>query len=111
MLWFYAPLFDHKISITAEAASGWLAFLGFLQRNLFLAFSTPMAALCQSKNLLTMLAQRDTYPQLLTRARTYPQSCKQKKPANPHLLQPKKWLILLAIWQLSTDFPAFIYYH
>jgi len=78
MLWFYPPLFDHKISITAEAASGCLSFLGFLQRNLFLAFSTPMAALCQSKNLLTMLAQGDTYPQLLARARTYPQSCKQK---------------------------------
>jgi len=78
MLWFYPPLFDHKISITTEAASGCLSFLDFLQRNLFLAFSTPMAALCQSKNLLTMLAQGDTYPQLLARARTYPQSCKQK---------------------------------
>jgi len=37
-----------------------------------------MAAFCQSKNLLTMLAQRDTCPQLLAKMRTYPQSCKQK---------------------------------
>ncbi len=90
MLWFYPPLFDNKIAITAEAASGWLAFLGFSHRTLLFAFSIPMAALCQSKNLLTMLAQSDTYPQLLARARTYPQSCKLEKPANPHLLQPKK---------------------
>ena len=36
MLWFFPPLFDHKISITTEAASGCISFLGFLQRNLFL---------------------------------------------------------------------------
>lgn len=90
MLWFYSPFLNYKISVTAEAASGYLAFLGFSQKTLFLAFSTPMDALCQSKNLLTMLAQSGTCPQLLARARTYPQSCKLEKLGNPHLLRPQK---------------------
>lgn len=32
MLWFYSPFLDYKISVTAEAASVYLAFLGFSKK-------------------------------------------------------------------------------